>query len=311
MYIKLAGTYELVFIDTAVGDSLDSLIKQNGLVRKEATKALRKGEFNIVVPIGCRFSDGTYSYIVIENIEGTTNSILQCETPGIVGNAYYGLLTPLSYLSNLTKAELTDIIDLGSNKETDEELRQRYMESVTAPQFGGNITDYQIKTKSLEGVGGVKVVPIWNGGGTVKLIITNSAYGVPSKKLIKDVQNAIDPTGDQTGIGIAPIGHIVTVFGAEAFNISISAKVVLKDNMNVEDIKKAINEAIDNYFLSLSMKWDKEESLIIRVSQIETRMLGVNGIIDITDTKINNQYSNIILKENQIPKRNGDVIING
>ena len=310
MYIQLASTYDLVFIDTAVGDSLDALVKQNGVTRKEATKALRKGEFNMVIPIGSRFSDGTYSYIVLENIDGTNNSVLQCETAGSVGNTYYGSLTPISYLNGLTKAELTDIIDLGDDKESDEALRERYMESVTAPQFGGNVSDYQIKTKSLEGVGGVKVIPIWNGGGTVKLIITNSAYGVPTQTLIDEVQEAIDPTGDQTGIGIAPIGHIVTVVGVEPLNIAVSATFTLKDGVAPADIQEAVNQVVDNYFLALSTTWDKEESLTVRVSQVETRLLGVSGVLDITNTKINNQTGNILLEEDQIPKRNGDVVIN-
>ena len=149
MYIQLASTYELVFIDTAVGDSLDALVKQNGITRKEATKALRKGEFNMVVPVGTRFSDGTNSYIVIENIINSNNSKLQCEQAGSVGNSYYGSLTPISYITGLTKAELTDIIDLGDDVETDDALRERYMEVVTAPQYGGNVSDYQNKVKNL------------------------------------------------------------------------------------------------------------------------------------------------------------------
>ena len=68
IYIELSGIYEQVFIDTAVGEALDRLVNQNGLTRKEATNAIRKGEFNMVVPIGSRFSDGTYVYRVIENL---------------------------------------------------------------------------------------------------------------------------------------------------------------------------------------------------------------------------------------------------
>lgn len=310
MYVTLAATYDQVFIDTAVGDALDALVKQNGLTRKEATKAIRKGEFNMVVPIGSRFSDGTNSYIVISNIEGTNDSRLQCEQAGSVGNTYYGSLTPISFITGLTKAELTDIIDLGDDTETDEDLRVRYMEAVTAPQFGGNVSDYQNKVKSLVGVGGCKVIPIWNGGGTVKLIITNSQYGVPDSSLISEVQQAVDPTQDQTGIGIAPIGHIVTVVGAEALNIKVTATFTLQAGTNPSDIQDSVNEVIDNYFNSLARGWDKEQNLIVRISQIETRLLGISGVLDITNTKINNGTANISLDSDQIPTRNGDVVIN-
>ena len=310
MYIELSSIYDLVFIDTSVGEALDGLVKQNGLTRKEATKAVRLGEFNLIVPVGSRFSDGTYSYTVIENVEGTNNSKLQCETAGSVGNSYYGPLTPISYVENLTKAQLTDIIDLGDDTESDDALRQRYIESVTAPEFGGNISDYQTKVKALQGVGGCKVIPIWNGGGTVKLIITNSLGGVPDSTLIDDVQEAVDPTQNQQGLGIAPIGHIVTVVGAEALNISISGTFTLEQGVQPEDIQTSANEIIDNYFTYLSNTWDKEEYLTVRISQIETRLLGVSGVLDIANVQINGQTGNIALESDQIPKRQGDVTIN-
>ena len=310
MYIELSGVYDQVFIDTAVGEALDKLVEQNGVKRKDATYALRKGEFNMVVPVDNRFSDGENTYIVIENIVGTNNSILRCEQAGSVGNGYYGSLTPITYLQGLTKAELTDIIDMGDDIESDEDLRVRYMESVTAPQFGGNVSDYQNKVKSLIGVGGCKVIPIWNGGGTVKLIITNTQGGVPTSSLVNDVQEAVDPNQDQQGLGIAPIGHIVTVEGAVAKKITVSATFTLELGVDPTDIQDSVNNVVDNYFKSLSVNWDKEDNLIARISQLETRLLGVAGVLDITNTKMNNSSSNLSLQSNEIPVRQGDVVIN-
>ena len=310
MYIELSGIYDQVFIDTAVGEALDKLVEQNGVKRKDATYALRKGEFNMVVPVDNRFSDGENTYIVIENIVGTNNSILRCEQAGAVGNGYYGSLTPITYLQGLTKAELTDIIDMGDDVESDEDLRVRYMESVTAPQFGGNVSDYQNKVKSLIGVGGCKVIPIWNGGGTVKLIITNSQGGVPTSSLVNDVQEAVDPNQDQQGLGIAPIGHVVTVEGAAAKKITVSATFTLESGVDPTDIQDSVNNVVDNYFKSLSVNWDKEDNLIARISQLETRLLGIAGVLDITNTKMNNSSSNLSLQSNEIPVRQGDVVIN-
>lgn len=308
MYIQLAGVYDQVFIDTAVGEALDALVKQNGLVRKGATYAIRQGEFNMVVPIGSRFSDGENTYIVIENIKDTTNAKLMCEQAGVVGNTYYGALTPISYIVGLTKAELTDIIDLGDDIEDDEALRIRYMEAVTAPQFGGNVSDYQNKVKSIVGVGGCKVIPIWNGGGTVKLIITNSQGGAATESLVKEVQQIVDPTQDQSGMGIAPIGHIVTVEGAEAYEIEIESSFTLEQGADRDSVQQSVNKAITDYFTLLSKEWDSEENLIVRVSQIETRLLSVNGVLDVTDTTINGSNGNITLEKQQIPVLYGVVM---
>lgn len=309
LWIKLANTYDLVFVDTAVGEALDALVKQNGMTRKEATYALRKGEFNMVVPVGSRFSDGTLNYIVTENIKGTNNSRLECETAGAVGNTYYGSLIPISYIDGLTTAELTDIIDSGEDIESDDALRERYLEWVTAPEFGGNISDYRVKVKALTGVGGCKVIPVWNGGGTVKLIITNSTYGVPDQSLIDYVQQEVDPTGDQTGLGIAPIGHVVTVVGAEEASLSVACKLVLETGKTIEDVQTNINNIVDNYFSYLASTWDSQENLIIRISQLETRVLGVDGVLDINSLTVNGTTNNIQLTLAQIPVKNGDVDI--
>ena len=312
LYIELDSIYDLVFIDTAVGDSLDALVKQNGLTRKTATKAIRLGEFSMIVPVGSRFSDGENTYIVTENIEGTTNSKLQCEQAGIVGNSYYGSLTPISYITGLSYAELTDIIDLGDDIESDEALKERYLEAVKAPEFGGNVSDYQNKVKALEGVGGCKVIPIWNGNGTVKLIITNAQGGAPTTALINAVQEAVDPRQDQSGMGIAPIGHIVTVVGAEEIELEVESSFTLAQGVSRESIQESVNKIIEDYFTSLSKEWDSEENIIVRISQIETRLLSVPGVLDVDGTTINtstqNITGNVTLESQQIPVLYGVVI---
>ena len=57
---------------------------------------------------------------------------------------------------------------------------------------------------------------MWNGGGTVKLTIIASDFTAPSTELIRQVQTAIDPEQNHgEGMGLAPIGHTVTVTGAK------------------------------------------------------------------------------------------------
>lgn len=44
-----------------------------------------------------------------------------------------------------------------------------------------------------------------------------------------------------------------------------------------------------------------KKTLVVRVSQIETKVLNVEGVIDITGTKINGGTQNIPLASNAIP----------
>ena len=141
------------------------------------------------------------TYVINEKISDTEYKA-ECEQYGTVGNAYSGLLDNIDNISGVT-AELTDILIPGEDEETDESLRQRYFESLVSQAYGGNITDYKQKVTALPGVGGVKVEPVWDGGGTVKLTIIDSDYNKPSDTLIAEVQTAVDPVQNQgEGYGI-------------------------------------------------------------------------------------------------------------
>ena len=66
---------------------------------------------------------------------------------------------------------------------------------------------------------------------------------------------------------------------------------------------------MDNYFSYLASTWDSQENLIIRISQLETRVLGVDGVLDINSLTVNGTTNNIQLTSTKIPVKNGDVDI--
>ncbi len=89
--------------------------------------------------------------------------------------------------------------------------------------------------------------------------------------------------------------------------VNISTTITYQDGYSWNDIKPYVENVIDEYFLELSKEWENEKNLIVRISQIETRILNVAGVIDIYDTKINNATQNLILDEENIPVR-GEII---
>ncbi len=66
-------------------------------------------------------------------------------------------------------------------------------------------------------------------------------------------------------------------------------------------MKTIIKNEINKYLLGLRKTWEDENGIIVRISQIEARILNIDNVIDISDTKINNGTSNIELSSNQIP----------
>ena len=145
-------------------------------------------------------------------------------------------------------------------------------------------------------------------GGTVKVVVITSEYKVPSGTLVDLVQNTLDPEINAgEGDGIAPIGHIVNVFGVKPVSINVSANITYEQGYSFLNAQEHICELLDDYFLELSELWAGEDNLIVRISEIESRMLKLDEIGDITDISLNGLNKNILLDEDSIPVR-GDVI---
>lgn len=303
VYIELDRIINESFADTQTREYLIKRAKERGLYPYKSSKAILKAEFNAEISIGSRFSLNDLNYEIIENINGTIYKI-QCETPGTCGNRYFGDIIPIDNIPNLKKAEITELLIPGEDEEETEHFRQRYFNSFNGEAFGGNIKDYKEKVNKIQGVGGVKVYPVWNGGGTVKLVIIDSSFKVPSKELTDDVQEKIDPISNNgKGLGIAPIGHIVTVEGVKETEINIRFNITYQSSWVWEDIKLHAENIIDNYFKELNTDWENTENIIIRISQIETRILDLEGVIDIGNTSINGKEENLVLNDTCIAKR--------
>jgi uncharacterized phage protein gp47/JayE len=280
---------------------LDLRVAEEGLKRGAATHAIKKGylydqDNNLIdIPISSRFSIDDFNFIAIEKISTGTYK-MRCESIGIEGNFIVGQLIPIDYIEGLSTANLGEIIIPGQEIEDNESLFNRYIEHLNEKPFGGNIADYKINTRAIEGVGAVKIFPIWNGGGTVKIVFLDSSYNVPTKELIDLVQTTLDPASNNgKGLGIAPVGHVVTVKGAEDIEITIETKLVLRRDVTIGQVQGDIEGVIKDYLLSLRKQWSEEENTIVRISQIEARILNVEGVADIHTTKVNGKEENLTL----------------
>lgn len=305
-YIELDTVLKESFADTAGREYLIKRAKERGITPNPATYAIARGIFtpsSLELTIGDRFSCGDLIYVITEK-NSNGNYKLKCETIGIKGNENLGQLIPVNYIEGLETANLTEILIPAEDEEDTEDLRDRYFESFQSQAFGGNIADYKEKTKKIDGVGGVKVYPIWNGGGTVKLVIISSLFLSPSIELIDTVQTAIDPLVNQgQGVGLAPIGHTVTVVGVDELIINIQSTITFAPGYDIDSAITSLRSVVDEYFNDLRKNWDSEEQIIVRISQIESKFLTCAEVIDVQDTTINNSSLNLILGANEIPIR--------
>lgn len=140
-------------------------------------------------------------------------------------------------------------------------------------------------------------------GGTVKLVVINSTFTVPSPTLVEQVQTAVDPLQNAgEGVGIAPIGHVVRVEGVQEETVNLAFSLYYQRDWDWDDVSGYVTEAIESYFTELAESWaDQDEALVVRISQIESRLLGITGILDIANTTINEKAANHTLALDHIP----------
>ncbi len=292
-----------VFADTASRDNLLRRGAEKGIYPTSATCAVLKAETVPVIleiPIGSRYTLGEFNYTLTAKVSDGVYEVT-CETPGADGGRTLGEMIPIDYVPGLESITATEVLIPGEDDEETEAFRQKYYNSFDSKAFGGNIEDYRTKANALAGVGAAKVTPVWDGGGTVKVTILNSDYDKASPTLVAFVQNEIDPTQDGTGVGLAPIDHVVTIDTATETTCNISFVLALQDGVTFESIKSQIVEALEAYMLTLRQAWESAETTVVRISQIEYRVLSVPGVQDISDTAINGVEDNLTIGMYGIP----------
>lgn len=139
-------------------------------------------------------------------------------------------------------------------------------------------------------------------GGSVLLTILNSEFGLASDTLVHAVQEIIDPDENAgEGFGTAPMGHIVKVESAKARNVVIKTNITFDVGYGWTNLQNSIDTVISDYLLELRKSWADNPYLVVRINQIETRLLGIKGIVDIDSTKINGASNNLTLGKYEVP----------
>jgi uncharacterized phage protein gp47/JayE len=317
-YMELKKILENTFASTASNEYLDLRAAEQGLKRYAASYAVKRGDFltssgnPAVIPIGSRFSvisdTLNLNYTVTEAYLDEFGVVvpgayrMTCEEIGTQGNSYTGPLIPITFIPNLKTATLSDLLVPARDEETDDELRDRYFLTINDKPFGGNLAQYDETLKGIDGVGEVQIYPVWNGGGSVKLSVIDAEYNIITNDFITTLQNMIDPTPQGTGLGLAPIGHTVTVTTPTEKIINITTTVILESGYTLGQVTPLIEEAIESYLLGLRKIWGISDdlnnyALAVYIARINAAVLGVAGIANVTGTTINGLASDLILTQ--------------
>ena len=304
LYIQMDYITRQGHADTADLEELIEIAKDRGIYQKKASNAYVSVKGNVPIPIGTRFSLKSFNYRIVEAINDNVYTYkAMCEEAGSGPNNLTGEMIAINHVDGLEKAEITEVLVNGEEDETRDALYERYLASFTSESFGGNIAQYKQYVNAIDGVGGCKVQPVWNGAGTVKVVAISSESGACSEYLIKQIQDAACPE-QGTGYGFAPIDHDVTVESVEAVKVNVMAKISYMSGYNWSSLKDAVTAKISGYLKPLASEWadgDPSTKTTVYIAKLQAAVLDVPGVVDITETQLNGAASNLILNWNQIP----------
>ncbi|MGP1599158.1 baseplate J/gp47 family protein [Peptoanaerobacter stomatis] len=294
-YVYDAIRYLLLqeFAMTSEREYLILKTKEVGLEVFPAKKAVIKAEFKnsdneyIEIEINQRFSIEGLNYKVIGRIEKGIYK-LECEDVGEKSNPIVPSdMIPIDYITGLGSAKAIEIINRGEDEESTEHLRQRYFIKVREPATSGNIYHYRRWVMEVPNVGGVKVFPLWNGNGTVKLAIVNSKMEVADTALINEVQKYID--------SVRPIGATVSVVSAKNKDITITAKISIIPGASITEITNNFKEKVKDFFKENAFKVN-----YVSIAKVGNILLDIPNVLDYKELKLNNSFANTVLTDEEI-----------
>ena len=285
-------------VENLSGEELERFVYQRtGQERKPATKATEmvviSGSEGAKISKGDLVSADTVNFIstedkIIDNT-GQMTVLVECEEYGTIGNVPAGAIKyfPVS-IAGLTSVTNLEAVTNGYNAESDESLLERYYERIRTPATSGNKYHYKNWAKEVTGVGDAKVIPLWNGPGTVKVVIVDSNKNPATEDLITNVFQYIEEE--------RPIGATVTVVSAIAKNVEITAKVSLAEGYTIQQVLDKFKTDLDQYRKDVAFK-----DSYISYAAIGNILFTVDGVLDYTDLKLNGEMKNIALGAQEIP----------
>ena len=297
---------ENTFADTATREFLIRRAAERGVVPYPAVAAQYLCDWDYdegygPMPNTSFFTSDGVQFSVFDVSAVDRTCVIICDSKGTIGNGKTGNLVPVIADPNFNSMVIRELIVIGENEEATEHLRRRYFQELQTLAFGGNIVDYINFTNQIDGVGATKVIPTWNGGGTVKVIIADAALQPPSTFILERVQSALDPEVNQgQGIGIAPIGHTVTVVSAESEIIDVEAYFVYLPGFSFANIGNQIQSQFNAYLDELNLNWETDNEMVVREASLISSFVNITGVVDVQDMRINGVEGNFTLAENKL-----------
>ena len=250
-----------MFAQTAQGEQLDYLAAERGLNRKTALKScgilkfMRETalDYDLEIPIGTVCATVGVEPI---RVRTTAAAVLQAgelfvavPAEAELGGAAQNTAAETVKIMVTPPAGITSVINEvafvgGMDAESDEELRERLIDSYKNVSNGTNSAFYKAQVMSHDGIYSASVVAKERGVGTVDIYVAAKG-GLPSEELLAEIQTEISQ--------LRELNVDVLVKNAALVEIPVAVDVLVKTGFSFDEIKQLCIEKITEYFNTLKI----------------------------------------------------------
>lgn len=278
MYQQFPGLLSMVFPDENSGEYIDKNAAQVDMVRaagKKATVAVTfTGTDGTFIPAGTSLyaPEIGLQYLTVEDTaitDGTATVQAEAAEIGADYNLPAGYITSMYVnVAGVLTVRNNEAATGGVDEESDADFYARYHQRRTLPITSGNKNHYITWATEVTGVAYASCVPLWNGNGTVKVVIAGADRG-PVDETIRGACAA--HIEDER-----PIGATVTVVSVAEREIPLTATVTLMEGCTTEQVGDQLEAAVNE----LLKKQTFGEQVSIPFSRFLACLLQCPGVAD-------------------------------
>ena len=299
LYQQFPSLLHMVFPDETSGEYIDKNAAQVGMTRTPGTKATVGVTFTGAD--GTFIAAGTALYAPESGLQFRTTAdttitggaavvLAEAAEPGVDYNLPAGSITAM-YINVAGVASVTNAAAAtgGVDVESDADFFARYHLRRTLPITSGNKNHYITWATEVTGVSYASCVPLWNGNGTVKVIIGGADRGPVDETIRQECYDHIEAE--------RPIGATVTVVSVAKREIPLAATVALVAGYTAEDVKNQLTAAVSELLSNQPFG----ESVTIPFSRFLACLLQCPGVADYSAFTVNGGTAAVTINAEDAP----------
>ena len=287
----------MAFPDETCGEYIDRRAADFGLTRTPGTRAWVVLRFTstspdrgVTVPAGTVVAtDDGLRFATLEEavVQGTADVPAQAAEVGRIYNVDAASLTTMQVnLVGIQSVTNPEPATGGADEESSAAFLARYRAYLQRPISSGNKNHYISWATEVSGVGSAAVVPLWDGPGTVKVII-----GGPDKEPVdEDIVAACAAHIEEE----RPIGAAVTVVSAS----TSAASITLTQGAEAAEVEADLTAALKELLAGLPFG----EAGLVRYSRVLGLLLACDGVEEYQSCTLNGGTANVSLTGEETPQ---------